>query len=78
LFLSTYASGVSPLLVSVGVLGVGIAFAFTNSPANNAAVSALDADKVGVAMGIFQGALYLGAGTGAGMIEPLLSGRRDA
>lgn len=51
LFLSTYASGASPLLVSVGVLGVGIAFAFTNSPANNAAVSALDADKVGVGMG---------------------------
>ena len=78
LFLSTYASGASPLLVSVGVLGVGIAFAFTNSPANNAAVSALDADKVGVGMGIFQGALYLGAGTGAGMIGALLSARRDA
>ncbi len=68
LFLSTYASGASPLLVSVGVLGVGIAFAFTNSPANNAAVSALDADEVGVGMGLFQGALSLGAGTGAGMI----------
>lgn len=78
LFLSTYASGASPLLVSVGVLGVGIAFAFTNSPANNAAVSALDADKVGVGMGIFQGALYLGAGTGAGMIGALLSARRYA
>ena len=78
LFLSTYASGASPLLVSVGVLGVGIAFAFTNSPANNAAVSALDADKVGVGMGIFQGALYLGAGTGAGMIGALLSALRDA
>ncbi|MCT2554623.1 MULTISPECIES: MFS transporter, partial [Staphylococcus] len=78
LFLSTYASGASPLLVSVGVLGVGIAFAFTNSPANNAAVSALEADKVGVGMGIFQGALYLGAGTGAGMIGALLSARRDA
>lgn len=78
LFLSTYASGASPLLVSVGVLGAGIGFAFTNSPANNAAVSALDADKVGVGMGIFQGALYLGAGTGAGMIGALLSARRDA
>lgn len=78
LFLSTYASGASPLLVSVGVLGAGIAFAFTNSPANNAAVSALDADKVGVGMGIFQGALYLGSGTGAGMIGALLSALRDA
>lgn len=77
LFLSTYASGASPLLVSFGVLGIGIAFAFTNSPANNAAVSALEADQVGVGMGVFQGALYLGAGTGAGMIGALLSARRD-
>ncbi|WP_375140462.1 MFS transporter [Cohnella herbarum] len=78
LFLSTFASGASPFLVSVGVLGVGIAFALTNSLANNAAISSLKKDQVGVGMGIFQGSLYLGAGAGAGMIGALLSARRDA
>ncbi|QYR19219.1 MFS transporter [Paenibacillus sp. sptzw28] len=78
LFLSTFASGASPVLVSVGVLGVGIAFALTNSPANNAAVSALTREQVGVGMGIFQGALYLGAGAGAGMIGALLTARHEA
>lgn len=78
LFLSTFASGASPIWVSIGVLGVGIAFAFTNSPTNNASVSALKEDQVGVGMGIFQGALYLGAGIGAGIIGALLSARQEA
>lgn len=78
LFLSTFASGASPIWVSIAVLGIGIAYAFTNSPANNAAVSALKADQVGVGMGIFQGALFLGAGTGTGIIGALLSARREA
>ncbi|MCQ6557202.1 MFS transporter [Paenibacillus mendelii] len=77
-YLSTFASGASPVLVSAGVLGVGIAFALTNSPTNNAAVSALTKEQVGVGMGIFQGSLYLGAGVGAGMIGALLSARREA
>ncbi|MFB5677384.1 MFS transporter [Paenibacillus terreus] len=77
LFLSTFASGASPVLVSVGALGAGIAFAFINSPINNAAVSALPKDQVGAGMGIFQGTLYLGAGAGAGMIGALLHARRE-
>lgn len=77
LYLSTFASGASPIWVSLGVLGAGIAFALTNSPANNAAVDALAKEQVGVGMGIFQGALYLGAGAGASMIGALLSARRD-
>lgn len=59
-------------------MGVGIAFAFINSPANNAAVGALQKDQVGAGMGLFQGALYLGAGTGAGIIGAFLHARRDA
>ncbi|SCW78344.1 MFS transporter, DHA2 family, metal-tetracycline-proton antiporter [Paenibacillus tianmuensis] len=78
LFLSSFASGASPILVSIGVMGVGIAFAFINSPANNAAVGALQKDQVGAGMGLFQGALYLGAGTGAGVIGAFLHARRDA
>lgn len=77
LFLSTF-SGASPVLISAGVLGLGIAYAFLSPSANNSAVSSLRKEQVGIGMGIFQGALFLGAGTGAGMIGALLSARRDA
>lgn len=78
LFMSTIASGASPIWVSIGALVAGIAYAFTNSPTNNAAIGFLKADQVGIGAGIFQGALYLGAGTGTGIIGALLSARRDA
>lgn len=78
LFLSTFAAGSPPAIVSVGVLGAGFAFALTNSPANSAAVSSLSKEEVGVGIGIYQGALYLGAGTGAGIIGAVLSSRRTA
>jgi len=77
-FLSTYAAGNSPVHVSAGVLGTGIAFALLNSPANSAAVSSVAKDQVGVGVGIFQGSLYLGAGTGAGLIGAVVSARRGA
>ncbi|MBD2871967.1 MFS transporter [Paenibacillus sp. IB182493] len=78
LHLSSFAAGASPLLVSIGVMGVGIAFALLHSPANNAAVGALEQDQVGAGMGLFQGALYLGAGTGAGIVGAFLHSRQDA
>jgi len=78
LFMSTIASGASPIWVSIGALVAGIAYAFTNSPTNNAAIGFLKADQVGIGAGIFQGALFLGAGTGTGIIGALLSARRDA
>lgn len=78
LFLSTFASGASPFLVAVGVLGICIGQAFTNSPANNAAASALKNQQVGIGLGIFQGSLFLGAGTGAGMMGVFLSARKEA
>lgn len=77
-FLSTFASGASPILSSVGVMGAGIAFAFVNSPATNSAVGVLQKDMVGVGMGFFQGAFFLGAGTGASLIGAFLHARRDA
>ncbi|MEF3302546.1 MFS transporter [Paenibacillus sp. GYB003] len=77
-FLSAFAPGASPLLSSVGVMGAGIAFAFVNSPATNSAIAVLQKDMVGAGMGFFQGALYLGAGTGASLIGAFLHARRDA
>ena len=77
-FLSTFASGASPIMSSVGVMGAGIAFALVNSPATNSAVKVLQKDMIGVGMGFFQGALYLGAGAGASLVGAFLHARRDA
>lgn len=77
-FLSTFASGGSPILISAGVMGSGIAFAFIHSPATNSAVGVLPKELVGAGMGFFQGALYLGAGTGASLIGAFLHARSDA
>jgi EmrB/QacA subfamily drug resistance transporter len=77
LFLSTFAAGASPLLVSMGILGMGAGFAFTNSPANNAAAGTLAGEQVGVGLGIFHTALFLGAGTGPAVIGALLSARKE-
>jgi hypothetical protein len=78
LFLSTFAAGASPLLVCVGILGVGVGFAFAHSPAINAGASALAGEQVGVGLGIFQGVLFLGAGTGPAVIGALLAARKEA
>ncbi|WP_405083212.1 MFS transporter [Paenibacillus chitinolyticus] len=78
LFISTFAAGSSPLLASAGMLGLGFGVAFTNSPANNAAASTLENEQLGAGLGIFQGALFLGAGTGASVIGAFLAARKEA
>ncbi len=78
LFLSTFAVGASPLLVSLGMLGLGFGFAFIQSPATNAATNALPEAEVGVGMGIFAGAFFLGAGTGPALIGAFLAAREEA
>ncbi|MGE6226711.1 MFS transporter [Paenibacillus chitinolyticus] len=78
LFMSTFAAGSSPLLASFGMLGLGFGVAFTNSPANNAAASTLENEQLGAGLGIFQGALFLGAGTGASVIGAFLAARKEA
>lgn len=77
LFLSTFA-GAPPLLISAGILGVGVGFASIQSPANNAAASALPDEEVGGGMGIFAGAFFLGAGTGPALIGAFLASREEA
>jgi MFS family permease len=78
LFVSTFAAGASPLRVCVGILGAGVGFAFAHSPTINAGTSALAGEQVGVGLGIFQGALFLGAGTGPAVIGALLAARKEA
>ena len=78
LFLSTFGAGASPVMVSVGMLGLGIGFAFIQSPVTNAATNALPESEVGAGMGIFTGAFFLGAGTGPAIIGALLAAREEA
>jgi MFS family permease len=78
LFVSSFAAGASPLLVCMGILGMGVGFAFAHSPTINAGASALAGEQVGAGLGIFQGALFLGAGTGPTIIGALLAARNEA
>ena len=78
LFLSTFAAGAQPLLVTLGMLGVGFGFAFIQAPATNAATNALPDPEVGVGMGIFAGAFFLGAGTGPALVGAFLAAREEA
>jgi DHA2 family metal-tetracycline-proton antiporter-like MFS transporter len=77
LFISTFAGG-SPVMIAVGLVGVGMGFAFVQSPANNAAANALPNSEVGGGMGIFAGAFFLGAGTGPALIGAFLAAREEA
>lgn len=77
LFISTFA-GASPVLIAVGVLGIGTGFAFIQSPVNNAAAGALPAEEVGAGLGLFAGAFFLGSGAGPALIGALLEARQEA
>ena len=78
LFLSTFGAGASPIVVAVGMLGLGAGFAFVNSPATNAAAAALGREEAGVGLGIYQALFFLGGGTGPAVIGAFLAARREA
>ena len=77
LFLSTFSAGASLPVVAVGMLGIGIGFAYVNSPATNAAAAALGSSEVGVGLGIYQGTFFLGGGTGPAIVGAFLAARRE-
>ena len=66
------------MLIAVGVLGVGAGVACVQPSANNAAANALPDEAVGAEMGIFAGALFLGAGTGPALMGAFLAAREQA
>lgn len=78
LSISTFGAGASPVIVSLGMLGVGAGFALANSPNVNAAASALRPDEVGAGLGIFNGLFFLGGGTGPAVIGAFLAARKEA
>jgi DHA2 family metal-tetracycline-proton antiporter-like MFS transporter/DHA2 family florfenicol/chloramphenicol resistance protein-like MFS transporter len=78
LSISTFGAGASPVIVSLGMLGVGAGFALANSPNVNAAASSLGPDELGAGLGIFNGAFFLGGGTGPAVIGAFLAARKEA
>ncbi|MGI8649598.1 MAG: MFS transporter, partial [Rubrobacter sp.] len=80
-FLSSFGAGASPIVVSVGMMGIGIGFAFVSPSAVNAAANALSFEsehEIGAGLGIFQGAFFLGGGTGPAIIGAFLAARQEA
>lgn len=78
LFLLSTFAGSTPLLVAVGIVGMGAGFACIQSPTNNAAANALPGKEVGGGLGIFAGAFFLGAGTGPAVMGAFLAARQAA
>ncbi len=77
-FISAFGAGASPILISIGMLGIGAGFAFSNPPTANAAANTLPTEEVGAGMGIFQGFLFLGGGAGPALIGAFLAARKEA
>ena len=78
LSISTFGAGATPVIASLGMAGVGTGFALANSPNINAAASALGPEEVGAGLGIFNGAFFLGGGTGPAVIGAFLAARKEA
>ncbi|WP_206313668.1 MFS transporter [Streptomyces coryli] len=75
LLLSTLADGGSPVLAGVAVFALGAGFAIVVTLTTTAVSQVLPPDQVGVGVGIFQGAQFLGAGAGPALFSALLSAR---
>lgn len=75
LFLSTFGAGASAWVLAAGMTGVGAGFSFFNSPNTNAAAATLREDEVGVGLGIYQMAFFLGGGFGPALLGSFLATR---
>ena len=74
---SAFGAGASPVLASLGMLGVGAGFALSNPATTKAAAGALPGEDVGVGLGIYQGFFFLGGATGPALVGAFLAARRD-
>ncbi|WP_233617672.1 MFS transporter [Actinomadura sp. WAC 06369] len=77
LFLSTVAAGSSHVLVGLAVLGLDVGFAFVITLTTGVVGSVLPPQHAGTGVGIFQGAQFLGAGTGPALFGALLTARES-
>jgi DHA2 family metal-tetracycline-proton antiporter-like MFS transporter/DHA2 family florfenicol/chloramphenicol resistance protein-like MFS transporter len=77
LFIATVA-GRSPGLVAIGIAAMGAGSVCIQSPLNNATANSLPSQAVGVGMGLFAGAFFLGGGTGPPLIGAVLAAREES
>ena len=75
LALSTFGAGGSYLVVTLGMLGVGVGFAGFSSPNTNATAATLPREEIGVGLGIYQMLFFLGGGAGPAIIGSFLAAR---
>jgi DHA2 family metal-tetracycline-proton antiporter-like MFS transporter/DHA2 family florfenicol/chloramphenicol resistance protein-like MFS transporter len=78
LFISTLAAGAGAVAVAAGVLGLTTSMALVHPPLTNAAAGSLPQEEVGGGIGIFQGLLFLGGGTGPALTGAFLAAREQA
>ncbi|GAB3743149.1 MFS transporter [Microlunatus parietis] len=70
-----FGAGASPVLVAVAVTGLGAGFAFVITNVTAVAAESQPPELAGAGLGIFQGAQFLGAGTGPALAGVLLDAR---
>ena len=75
--ISTFGVGASAVVVSLGVLGLGLGFSIVNSPTANAAAATLSPEESGVGLGIFQLVFFLGGGFGPAVTATFLAARQE-
>lgn len=77
LTLSTAAGG-SAFVLSGVTFALGVGLASITSPLINAVAAAVPSEHAGVGLGLYQGAFFLGGGTGAAVLGTVLAARTGA
>lgn len=75
MLLLTFAAGGSPILITIAVIGLDAGFAFVITNVTAVAAESQPPQLAGAAIGIFQGAQFLGAGTGPALAGVFLDAR---
>ena len=74
----SFLAGASPVGTAVVVLGLDLGFALVSTSITDLAAGTLPPAQVGVGLGLFQGAQFLGAGAGPALIGALIAAREGA
>lgn len=74
----SFLAGAPPAATAVVVLCLDLGFAFVATSLTDLAAGALPPTQVGVGLGLFQGAQFLGAGAGPAIVGALVAARQHA
>lgn len=73
----SFAAGTSPLLAGIAITALGAGFAIVVTVTTTAIGLILPPEQIGVGVGIFQGAQFLGAGAGPAVFASILATRHS-